>query len=131
MTAGHGGRRAVEPEPTIRLTRLSGTWSPDDPHAAFKEDVAATAVADPLETLRGLSELTGVDVGALARYVLVRWASDGAASVLRLGPRLVERMAAIVEQAAGGDEATRAAAFDELADLVRRVSLAADPPPDT
>ena len=88
-------------EPTIRLERWSGPWSDDDPDANFKSDVAAFSMLDPLETLRGLGENLDIPIGALARAILARWASEGSSALLELGPSMVERLWAVTEEAEG------------------------------
>jgi hypothetical protein len=91
----------VTDEPTIRLERWSGPWSDDDPDANFKSDVAAFSMLDPLETLRGLGENLDIPIGALARAILARWASEGSSALLELGPSMVERLWAVTEEAEG------------------------------
>ena len=101
--------------PVIRLERWTGPWPDDDPDANFKAEVALYALADPLETLDGLSQNLSIPIGALVRYVLARWASGGADAVLELGPSTVTRMWQACEdaEAAGTDEA-RLAAFKQV-----------------
>jgi predicted TPR repeat methyltransferase len=107
------------PDNAIDITPWTGRWSDDDPDANFKADVALYAHADPLRTLRGLSASTGVPVGALARYVLARWASEGASGLLELGPTMTRRLHDVCEQAeaAASDEA-RLAAFHQLRQMI-------------
>jgi hypothetical protein len=106
-------------EPTLRLERWSGPWPADDPDANFKADVALYSLLDPLATLRGLGSRTGVPVGALARYVLARWASGAGEGVLELGPSTVTRMWEACEQAeAVGDDAARLQAYTQLREMV-------------
>ena len=102
-------------EPLIELTAWTGPWPVDDPDANFKADVALYARADPLRTLHGLSASTGVPVGALVRYVLAKWASEGASGLLELGPTMTRRLHEVCQhaQADGSDEA-RLAAFDHI-----------------
>ena len=102
-------------EPTVRLARWDGTWDPVDDFAGLKADVAAYGHADPLSTLRTLSESTGIPVGALVRYVLARWASGGAEALLELGTSGVAQLRRVVEEAeAAGTEEARRAAYDVL-----------------
>lgn len=108
--------RPDEPaEPSVRLERWLGPWEDDDPDANFKAEVALYSVLDPLATLRGLSGRTGLPVGALARYVLARWASGGGEGLLELGPSTVTRMWRACERAeAAGDDAARLQAYAQL-----------------
>ena len=108
-----------EDEPVVHLTRWVGPWAEDDPDANFKADVALYARLDPLETLRGMSDNVGVPVGALARYVLARYATGGSGGLLEIGPTMVHRLWEPVENAedTGTDEA-RLAAYDQLRQMV-------------
>lgn len=115
--------------PMVVLTPWTGPWAEDDPDANFKADVAVYAHADPLETLRGMSANVGIPVGALARYVLARWATEGTGGLLELGPRMVERLWAAVEAAeADGSDEARLAAYDTLRQMLSwlRTPLAGD-----
>ena len=106
-------------EPSIELTRWTGPWSDDDPDANFKADVALYTMLDPLETLRGLSASTGIPIGALARYVLARWASAGSESLLSAGPSIIERMATVFDDAEQADTTeARLAAYDVVRQMV-------------
>jgi hypothetical protein len=105
----------VTDEPTIRLERWSGPWPDDDPDANFKADIAAFSMLDPLETLRGLGENLDIPIGALARAILARWASEGSSALLELGPSMVERLWAVTEEAEG------AATDEERLEVYRRL----------
>jgi SAM-dependent methyltransferase len=108
-----------EPGPMIELTAWSGPWADDDPDANFKADVALYSHGDPLHTLRGLSASTGVPVGSLVRYVLARWASEGASGLLELGPTMTRRLHDVCQQAlADGSDQARLAAFDQLSRMI-------------
>ncbi len=103
----------------MQLEPYTGTWAPDDPDANFKAAVAEYTRLDPLPTFERLSANTGIPVGALVRYALVRWAAEGSEALLALGPRLVERLADVVRAAEedGTDEA-RLAAYDTLRQMI-------------
>jgi hypothetical protein len=89
----------VSDELMVRLDSWDGPWSPDDPDANFKSDVALYTKLDPLETVTSLSERTGIPVGALVRYVLAKWASAGSETLMSAGPSVVERLWAVCEAA--------------------------------
>lgn len=109
----------ADDEGHLRLERYIGPWDPDDPHANFKRAVAEYTRADPLETLAGLSAATGVPVGAIARYALVRWAAEGSEALLALGPRTVQRLWDVVGEAEDADtDDARLAAYDTLRQLI-------------
>jgi hypothetical protein len=103
----------------IVLERYVGPWDPDDPDANFKREVAEYTRADPLETLGNLSANLDVPVGALARYVLVRWAAEGSEALMALGPRTVGRMWDVVEEAeAAGTDGARLEAYAVLRQML-------------
>lgn len=108
-----------EDEPVIRLVRWREPWEEDDPHANLKADVALYARLDPLKTLSGLSNNVGVPVGALARYVLARYATSGSAGLLEIGPRMVHRLWKPIEEAENADtEEARLAAYHQLRQMI-------------
>jgi hypothetical protein len=92
--------------PSVELVRWDGDWAHDDPFADLKADVASYGHLDPLATLRGLSEASGVPVGALVRYVLARWASGGNDAVLELGTSGVDHLVRLIEAAEVADSDT-------------------------
>jgi hypothetical protein len=105
-------------EPTVRLERWDGPAG-DDAFASLRADVAAYGHLDPLTTLRGLAETSGVPVGALARYVLARWAAGGNEAVLELGVSGVDHLVRLVEEAeADGTEQARLRAYASIRDVV-------------
>ena len=113
----------------VRLERYEGPWEPDDPDANFKAEVADYGRLDPLQTLRGLGAHTGIPVGALARYVLARFATTGSGGLLELGPAMVERLREPVRKAeAEGTDEARLAAYRELAALLRWLGAPLDDP---
>jgi hypothetical protein len=117
-------------DPCVTLERWRGEWAPDDPDAAFKAEVVAYGLLDPLHTLGGLAAHTGIPVGALARYVLARFATTGSEGLLHLGGATVERMWATCEAAeAAATDPARLDAYHVLRGMLSwlRVPLA-DPP---
>ena len=95
-------------------------WPADDPHANFKSEVASYTTTDPLPTLERLSAATGIPVGCLIRYVLVKWAASGSEALLAMTPIVFQQMREHVERAelAGSDEA-RLRAYAALRDIAR------------
>ena len=67
------------------LAPYRDTWPADDPDANFKAEVACYTSADPLPTLENLSRNTGIPVGCLARYILVKWTASGSEAPKRSG----------------------------------------------
>jgi hypothetical protein len=108
-----------EDEPVIRLVRWPGPWEDDDPHANLKADVALYSRLDPLKTLMGLSGNVGLPVGALARYVLARYATSGSGGLLEIGPSMVHRLWEPIEVAEdSGTDVARLAAYDQLRQMI-------------
>lgn len=99
----------------LRLERWTGTWADDDPDAAFKAQVRDYTRLDPMETLHGMAEYLGIPEGAIARYVLAKWAAAGSDGLLEIGPSMVEQLWGVVAAAedAGTDEA-RLTAYGKL-----------------
>lgn len=123
------GAPSGDAEPVVRLIRWRGPWPDDDPDANFKTDVAIHADADPLVTLRGLAEALDIPVGALARYVLAKWATGGSEGLLELGPSTVARMRAMIDEAeAAGTDDARLAAYDVLRQQVSWLATGLDEP---
>lgn len=106
-------------DPVVELLAWDGPWEPDDKDANLKADVALYAKADPLVTLRGLSAHTGIPVGALARYVLAKYATSGSGGLLEIGPVMVHRLWEPIEAAErADDDAARLAAYDQLRTMI-------------
>jgi len=74
------------------LEPYRGHWESDDRHANFKAEVACYTVADPLPTLENLSQGTGIPVGCLIRYVLVKYAASGSEALLGMEPIVFRQM---------------------------------------
>lgn len=94
-------------------------WAADDPNANFKADVAHYTLVDPMPTLEGLSQYTGVPVPNLIRYVLVKYAASMSEALLALRPLVFEQMTQAIEKAEseGTDEA-RLKAYETLCQIV-------------
>ena len=103
----------------VELERYTGTWDDDDRDAAFKSQVAEYTRNDPWPTIQTLSRNTGIPEGALVRYVLVRWTGEGSEALLALGPRLVQQLWDVTQQAeiADSDDA-RLAAYTKLRNML-------------
>ena len=84
---------------TVVLEPYQAIWPADDPKADFRSKVAEYSRLDPLPTLENLSRSTGIPVGSLARFVLVRYCTSGSDALLEMGPRVVRQMDEIIQQA--------------------------------
>jgi hypothetical protein len=112
--------------PTITLTPYRGVWSADDRHANFKSEVACYSTADPLGTLENLSSGTGIPVGCLARYILVKWTASGSEALMAMGPIVLTQMQQQVEEAeAAGTDDARLRAYHALRQIVSWLALGA------
>jgi hypothetical protein len=112
----------------VRLEAWTGPWSPEDPDANFKADVALYGLVDPLATIRTLSTNLGIPLGALCHYVLAKWATAGSAGLLELGPTMTRRLNEICKRAEtdSTDEA-RLAAYAQLREMLSWLLLPLDP----
>ena len=114
---------AEEPE-VVLLKRWEGPWSPDDPDANFKTDVASYSRLDPMATIRGLSRNVNIPEGAIARYVLAKFATSGSGGLLELGPTMVHRLWQPIEDAEReGTTAARLVAYDQLKQMIEWLRL--------
>lgn len=94
-------------------------WSPADPHANLKADVACYTATDPRPTLENLSRATGISVEALAAYVLVKYAASGSEAVLAMEPVVFRQMREQIRVAEeDGSEAARLKAYEALKAIV-------------
>jgi len=62
-------------------------------HRAFAEQVAASALQDPMPAFENLSRATGVPVADLVHHALVRWASAGSEALLAIEPQVLRDLA--------------------------------------
>jgi hypothetical protein len=112
---------------TVALVTWRGPWAEDDADANFKADVALYANVDPMSTIERLAHAIEVPEGAIVRYVLAKWASGGSGGLLELGPTMVHRLWAPIDDAEhdGSDEA-RLRAYEQLRAMISwlRVPLA-------
>lgn len=98
-----------------------------DPHANFKSEVAAYTVQDPMPTIERLSELTGVPVESIVRYVLVKYAASGSDALLATTPIVLRQMLDIIERAESGGDEAKLAAYQSLKQIVQWIALADKP----
>jgi hypothetical protein len=113
----------------MELKPYRDPWPHDDPHANFKAEVACYTAADPLPTMENLSRGTGIPVGCLIRYVLVKYAASGSEARMAMmakDPIVFRQMREHISRAEedGGDEA-RLKAYAALKDMIAWLSMAA------
>lgn len=103
----------------VTLEGFDWEWDPADKDANFKQEVATYCRQDPTPTIEAMSRSLKIPVGAIVRYILVKWATSGSASLLEVGPRVVRQMAEIVERAESADsDQKRLEAYRSLARIV-------------
>ena len=103
----------------MKLEPYRDTWAADDRHANFKADVACYTAADPLPTLENLSKGTGIPVGCLIRYVLVKYAASGSEALLSMGPIVFGQMQTHVQRAEeDGTDGAKLRAYTALKEMI-------------
>jgi hypothetical protein len=101
------------------LETFSGEFSPSDKDANFKHEMSLYSHVNPLVTLKGLSKAIGVQEGAIARYVLAKWASEGAAGILEVGPSTIKKLHKICQDGeASGSDDQRLDAFKQVSQII-------------
>ena len=113
----------------VLLQPYDGPWSEDDRNANFKQQVAIYSKADPLSTLDRMSRSQDIPVGALARYVLAKWAASGSDGLLEIGPRVVHQMQSIVDRAEAQDTPqARLEAYESLRQIISWLAVPLERP---
>ena len=103
----------------VLLEPYDGPWAEDDRNANFKQQVAIYSKSDPMTTLDRMSRSQDVPVGALARYVLAKWAASGSDGLLEIGPRVVRQMQDVVDKAESEDTPeARLKAYESLRKII-------------
>lgn len=104
---------------TVDLVAWDGPWSADDRDGNFKAEVASYSKLDPMQTITALGRAIDVPAGAIARSVLARWASEGSAALLELGPSMVHRLQDVVRAAEDeGTDVARLEAYEKLRGMI-------------
>lgn len=99
-----------------------------DAHANFRAEVACYTAADPQPTLAKLSELTGIPVETLVRYVLVKYAASASDALLTMEPIVFRQMRDLTAQAeADGSDAAKLKAYEGLRQILSWLSAATNP----
>jgi hypothetical protein len=104
---------------TIPFGTFDWEWDEEDKDATFKQEVALYSLEDPTPTIKTMSRNLSIPVGAIVRYVLAKWAASGSAALLEIGPRVVQQMADILDEAErSGDDRARLEAYRKLSGMV-------------
>ena len=103
----------------VLLQPFDCPWSDDDRNANFKQQVAIYSKSDPMTTLDRMSRSQDIPVGALARYVLAKWAASGSDGLLEIGPMVVRQMQQVVDRAESeGTPEARLEAYQSLRQII-------------
>ena len=72
-----------------------------------------------MPTLENLSARSGIPVGSIIRYVLVKWASSGSEALMTMGPIVFEQMREQIRKAEEADsEEARLEAYAALKSMI-------------
>jgi len=108
----------------VSLEEYHGQWDESDKDANFKQEVATYTRVDPMPTIDAMSRNLRIPVGAIARYVLVKWATSGSAALLKMGPRVVQQMAEVVRHAESKDtDMARLQAYQKLSQIISWLNI--------
>ena len=114
----------------VILHPFQGSWSPGDKDANFKDEVANYSRVDPMTTLDNMSRNLDIPVGALVRYILVKWAASGSEGLMEIGPIVVRQMQDLVDKAEALDsDEARLEAFHSLKQIISWLKVPLDDPP--
>ncbi|MBM3926791.1 MAG: hypothetical protein FJ320_12625 [SAR202 cluster bacterium] len=113
----------------VMLEAYKGPWDVGDKDANFKSEVAMYSAIDPMPTLDRMASNMRIPVGALVRFVLVKWATSGSEGLMEIGPRVVRMMGDAVEKAeAKGTEEARLEAYQKLSQMISWLKYPLDNP---
>ena len=113
----------------IRLEPFQWSDDPSDKDANFKREVSSYGPVDPLPTIERMSRNLGIPAGAIARYILAKWAASGSEALLEIGPQIVRQMGDTVANAeASGTDEARLEAYDKLSKIIDWLRVPLDNP---
>ena len=113
----------------VILHPFQGSWSTGDKDANFKDEVANYSRVDPMTTLDNMSRNLDIPVGALVRYILVKWAASGSEGLMEIGPIVVRQMQDLVDKAEALDsDEARLEAFNALKQIISWLKVPLDTP---
>lgn len=72
-----------------------------------------------MATIANLATAMGMPQGAIVHYVLAKWASNGSAGLLEIGPSMVKRLYSVIEQVDDqSEDAAKLKAYDQLSKMI-------------
>jgi hypothetical protein len=108
----------------LDLIPYTDAWPDNDPDAGFRSMVAMFSGIDPLPTLERLSQNKDIPVGALARFILARYAASGSEALMEIGPRIIGQMDEIVQKAEeAATDAARLEAYRSLTGVISWLNI--------
>ncbi len=108
----------------LDLIPYKDSWPDDDPDAGFRSMVEMFSGIDPLPTLERLSRNKGIPVGALARFILARYAASGSEALMEIGPRVIGQMDEMVQKAEESDsDDARLEAYQSLKGVISWLNI--------
>ena len=100
------------------LSRFTGPI-PKGVKGRFHQMVVDYTLLDPISTLERLSRSQGISIGALVKFILVRYCNYGSENLLEVGPNVVRNMLTIVEEASDvGSASAKFVALDKLQSMI-------------
>ncbi len=119
MTGRRYGSAAMCGISGITLEKFQWEWDETDKDANFKQQVAMYTQVDPMPTIETMSRNLDVPIGAIVKYILVKWGASGSDGLLELGPSVVRQMLSTIESAeADGTDQQRLKAYTELSQML-------------
>jgi hypothetical protein len=103
----------------VPLEVFDWQWDDTDKDANFKKEVQMHSQVDPMPTIETMNRSLGIPIGAIVRYILVKWAASGSTALMEIGPDMVRIMAETVDEAeAAGTDDERLRAYDKLRRII-------------
>lgn len=103
----------------VSLEEFAWEWDETDKDATFKQQVAMYTRVDPMPTIETMSRNLKIPIGAVVKFILVKWASSGSEALMELGPSVIKDMLSAIELAeAEGTDQERLKTYRKLSDML-------------
>ena len=104
---------------TVTIEVFDWPWDESDKDANFKKEVQMHSQVDPMPTIETMSRNLDIPIGAIVKYILVKWGASGSDGLLELGSSVVRQMLSTIESAeADGTDQQRLKAYTELSQML-------------
>ena len=108
----------------ITLEKFQWEWDETDKDANFKQQVAMYTQVDPMPTIETMSRNLDIPIGAIVKFILVKWGASGSDGLLELGPNVIKQMLSAIELAeAEGTDKDRLEAYWKLSQMLSWLSV--------